>query len=300
MIDDSAGWMWPTLRAAAALARNGLDRDRAAGFRLGAEGRLQAVGRGPATLRWDPARAWMAADVAAGERDFLDLYLPLCGADAAHPVAVGQLGQSLDGFIATAAGDSYYVSGKPALLHLHRLRALCDAVIIGAGTVATDNPLLTTRLVPGANALRVVLDPAGQLPATRRAFDHSAPSLRVCAAQALPATGAVQLPAHVDTLTLPGARLDPTAVLAALRLRGHACVLVEGGGVTVSAFLAAGLLDRLHLLVAPLLIGSGRPGIRIPPREPLADCLRPPTRRHLVGEDVLFDCALRAVIAAPR
>ena len=58
------------------------------------------------------------------------------------------MGQSLDGFVATATGDSYYVNGAHSLVHLHRLRALCDAVLVGAGTVAIDNPQLTTQREP--------------------------------------------------------------------------------------------------------------------------------------------------------
>src|SRR5438067_8617991 len=99
----------------------------------------------------DPVAAW------------IDLYLPICSATAARPLTVGHLGQSLDGFIATHSGESQWVTGEENMRHMHRLRALCDAVIVGAGTVAVDDPLLTTRLVEGSNPLRVVLDPARRL-----------------------------------------------------------------------------------------------------------------------------------------
>src|SRR5262244_182298 len=73
----------------------------------------------------------------------LDLYLPICSATAEHPITVGHLGQSLDGFIATHAGESRYVTGQENIVHLHRLRAICHAVVVGARTVyrrpATDN-----------------------------------------------------------------------------------------------------------------------------------------------------------------
>jgi diaminohydroxyphosphoribosylaminopyrimidine deaminase/5-amino-6-(5-phosphoribosylamino)uracil reductase len=69
---------------------------------------------------------------------------------------------------------------------------------------------------------------------------------------------------------------------------------VEGGGVTVSSFLNADLLDRLHIAIAPLLIGEGRPAIRMPPRLRLQDCLRLRHRVYRAGADILFDCDLRA------
>src|SRR5204863_7939602 len=96
-------------------------------------------------------------------RALLDLYLPVSSATPGRPVTVGHLGQSLDGFIATPSGDSQFVTGDANLTHLHRMRALSGAIIVGAGTVAADNPQLTTRLVNGPNPLRVIVDPARRL-----------------------------------------------------------------------------------------------------------------------------------------
>ena len=76
--------------------------------------------------------------------------------------------------------------------------------------------------------------------------------------------------------------------------RGGRRIFVEGGGVTVSAFLEANLLDRLHMAIAPLIIGDGRPAIRLPPRATLSDCHRPRYRVFRMGGDVLFDCDLRS------
>src|SRR5206468_4442700 len=87
-----------------------------------------------------------------------------------RPIAVGQLGQSLDGRIATLSGDSCYINGPEGIAHLHRLRALVDAVVVGAGTVRADDPQLTVRSVSGPNPVRVVIDPRGTLPADARAF----------------------------------------------------------------------------------------------------------------------------------
>jgi len=83
------------------------------------------------------------------------LYLDVCAATDS-PYLVGHLGQSLDGFVATESGDSDFVTGPENILHLHRMRALCSAVIVGASTVRLDDPQLTTRLVAGPNPLLVL------------------------------------------------------------------------------------------------------------------------------------------------
>src|ERR1700735_103175 len=85
-------------------------------------------------------------------------------------MVVGQIGQSLDGRTATMTGHSHYINGCEGLDHLHRLRALMDAVVVGVGTALTDDPLLTVRRVAGPHPARVVIDPSGRLPASARAF----------------------------------------------------------------------------------------------------------------------------------
>src|SRR5512134_3304030 len=122
----------------------------------------------------------VAADAPEAVRALLDLYAPLCNAHVGRPLTVAHLGQSLDGHIATASGDSYYVTGPDNVRHLHRLRALSDAIVVGATTVARDDPQLTVRHVEGANPVRVVLDPSARLDASRRVFsDDAAPTLVV-------------------------------------------------------------------------------------------------------------------------
>ena len=229
------------------------------------------------------------SDGERGRVPFWRLYAPVAESRADPAYVIGQLGQSLDGRIATPSGHSNYINGPEAILHLHRLRALVDAVVVGAGTAIADNPRLTVRLVKGPNPARVVIDPAGRLPPTARLFDDDGAGRFVVQAGDLPR------PAGVRAIQLErcNGRLDPHAIVAALAKHGLRRLLIEGGGRTVSAFLSAGALDRLHICVAPLLIGSGPLGIALPPIDRLDGALRPEVSIHRLGGDVLFDCAFR-------
>ena len=89
-------------------------------------------------------------------------------------------------------------------------------------------------------------------------------------------------------------QLAPAAILSELAVRGMRRVLIEGGADTVSRFLAAGCLDRLHVVVSPVIIGSGRESVILPEIERIDHALRPPTRAHLIEDEVLFDCDLSA------
>ena len=241
----------------------------------------------------DGLRPTPAAPTSVGP--LLELYAPLCTTRAAQPLVLAHLGQSLDGFIATASGDSYYVTGPDNVRHLHRLRALANAIVVGAGTVARDDPQLTVRHVAGENPVRVVLDPSARLDPRRRVFSDGAAPTLVVHAEGVDAPP----PGDAEVLQVPAdsGRLKLDVLLAKLHERGLCCVFVEGGGETVSRFLEAGLLDRLHVAIAPLITGRGRPGLSLAARDRIAECLRPAHRVFTMGGDVLFDCDLRA--AAP-
>ena len=99
-----------------------------------------------------------------------DVFGPLRKGTVDDLVIVGQIGQSLDGRIATESGHSKYINGPAGLVHLHRLRALVDAVVVGVGTAVADDPQLTVRRVAGPQPARVVIDPKGRLGAGARMF----------------------------------------------------------------------------------------------------------------------------------
>jgi riboflavin-specific deaminase-like protein len=207
-------------------------------------------------------------------------------------MVVGQMGQSLDGRIATESGHSKYINGSAGLTHLHRLRALVDAVVIGVGTAIADDPQLTVRRVTGQQPARVVIDPNGRLGSKAKVFDKDG-------ARRLLVTGegksAAPVPG-VELLRLPtvDGHLAPKNILAALEDCGMRRILIEGGADTVSRFLAAGCLDRLHVIVAPIILGAGRAGIALPPIERADQAMRVPMRTHQIDDETLFDCDLAA------
>jgi riboflavin-specific deaminase-like protein len=220
------------------------------------------------------------------------LFGPLRSGAVDDLVVVGQIGQSLDGRVATNSGHSHYINGPAGLAHLHRLRALADAVVVGLGTALADDPQLTVRRVSGPHPARVVIDPGGRLPVSARMFASDGVRRLVMTTQ----EAQPQLPVEIEIVRLPASqrRIAPQAILAALCERGLRRILIEGGAETVSRFLAAGCLDRLHVVVSPVIIGSGRPSFILPPVEQVQEALHAPMHIHRLDDEVLFDCDLSA------
>lgn len=205
--------------------------------------------------------------------------------EAGPQLVIAQLGQSMDGFIASRTGDACFVTGELDREHLHRLRALVDAVIVGAGTVQNDDCQLTVRAVTGTNPVRVVIDPHGRIPHTTTVLtDAGTPTLWLVGAEA---STPQKLSPHVTVHRFTNEQdFEPAAILGFLAKLGLGRALVEGGGLTVSRFLRAGVLDRLFLTSAPLLVGDGVPGIRFEGTDALSGALSAPVRRFVLGEDV--------------
>jgi riboflavin-specific deaminase-like protein len=221
-----------------------------------------------------------------------DMFAPLRAGKIDRMLVVGQLGQSLDGRIATHTGHSKYINGSAGLAHLHRLRAVVDAVVVGIGTALADDPLLTVRLVAGRHPARVVIDPKGRVPANAKLFaDDGVRRIVITTEHSTP-----DVPPGVEILRLPSlaGQLAPAAILQALAGVGLNRILIEGGAQTLSGFIKAGCLDRIHVIVAPIILGSGRPGFDLTPIEWIDQAMRPAVRIHLLDGEVLFDCDLSA------
>lgn len=242
-------------------------------------------------------------------RPWEELFGPLREGAVDDLVLIGQCGQSMDGRIATPSGDSHYINGEAGLDHLHRLRALVDAVVIGARTAIADDPQLTVRRVAGPSPARIIIDPQRRLASTARALrDDGVRRLVITTcAQRMPTLPGIEIvPLRPD-----GGQLSPGAIACALRERGLRRILIEGGADTVSRFLAARCLDRLHILIAPIILGAGRSSLTLPALQRARDALCVPMRAHRLSSaatsrtglvtdeadtsaDLLLDCDLSA------
>jgi diaminohydroxyphosphoribosylaminopyrimidine deaminase / 5-amino-6-(5-phosphoribosylamino)uracil reductase len=213
-----------------------------------------------------------------------------------RPLVTLKLATSLDGRIATASGESRWITGAPARERAHLLRATHDAILVGTDTVLTDDPQLTCRL-PGLDAqspVRVVIDRQLRIPLDAQVFAEArrVPSWVLTLASAdqarrtaLGDAGVVVIPAAPD----PAGHIDLAGALDLLGERGLTRLLVEGGGRLAAALLRAGLVDRLVWLHAPLLLGGdGIPAVAELGLDALADA--PGFERltsETVGADVL-------------
>ena len=294
---------WACLRALAERASQGRPLMAAATFDVDKAGRVLELPAGQAGFVSVSPGSPKGFSVCAGRSlepaavQLLSMFLPhVVGRDSAQLV-VAHLGQSADGYAATFSGRDKFITGQADIQHTHRMRALFDVVLVGASTVAIDDPQLTTRLVKGNSPVRVVLDPRARLHAGHKVFsDQSAPTV-VVTERGLPC----RLPSHVERMDVPrtaAGLLDLEQLLLALRARGLSRIFIEGGALTIAHFLRAQLLHRLQLAVAPVILGPGP----LLPAHRLSPCVLPAlghTRSFRLGDDTLFETALRAR-AAPR
>ncbi|MBA3725949.1 MAG: bifunctional diaminohydroxyphosphoribosylaminopyrimidine deaminase/5-amino-6-(5-phosphoribosylamino)uracil reductase RibD [Armatimonadetes bacterium] len=187
---------------------------------------------------------FMAEEAATANRVFLGRY------KLGRPYVIAKAAITLDGRIATASGQSKWITGPEARKRAHELRAELGCVLIGARTAREDNPSLTVREVAGDVHLRVVLDPERVLEDSLSIFaDGEAPTLRVTTAER--AQGA--------DLACPvkDGEFDLERLLSGLTELGVIGVLVEGGGATLESFFRQGLVDETELHLAPKMLGSG-------------------------------------------
>lgn len=185
-----------------------------------------------------------------------------------RPVVTLKLATSLDGRIATASGESKWITGEVARAIGHRLRASHDAVLAGSGTALVDDPELTARTDPPpvSQPLRIIADGRGRLPPDARIFatidlgpvaiaTQEPTNLDVCGWPSRPGIQYWMLPAGEG-----GRGIDPAALLELAAGAGVSTVLIEGGGELAAAFVKAGLVSRIEWFRAPILLGAeGRP-----------------------------------------
>ena len=223
-----------------------------------------------------------------GERAAWSLYAPLAGQTSDGTAFFAQVGQSLDGRVATEAGDAQDISGDEGLAHLHRCRAMADGVIVGVCTATQDDPRLTVRMAPGENPTRIVIDPDGRMPNNLNILQDDGARRIIIQACDVARPKGVEI---IQVIKREG-QINPADIRAALTERGLRRVLVEGGSITIKHFLEAGLLHRLHVAVAPLIIGAGPSGLHTNPVATLAEALRPETHIYGFRHEVVFDCVL--------
>jgi 3,4-dihydroxy 2-butanone 4-phosphate synthase/GTP cyclohydrolase II len=213
-----------------------------------------------------------------------------------RPYVLLKYAQTLDGRIATRSGDSKWISGEPERQVSHGLRAACDAVLVGAGTVRMDDPQLTVRLVPGATPMRVVLSTRLGVPPTAKVFSDDAPTTVLTTADAdsqrcadLRAAGVA-----VHNVAAGPSGVDLAAALAKLRQTGVRSLMVEGGARVITSMLASRHVDRLVVSVSPVIIGAGVEAVRDLGVGRITDGLQLSNRSaYLIGDDVLLSWDLQ-------
>jgi len=211
---------------------------------------------------------------------------------ASRPYVVLKYAQTLDGRIATRTGDSKWISGEPERRASHALRAACDAVLVGIGTVIADDPQLTVRLVPGASPLRIVLDTTLRMPPRAQVLGEAASTLVVTTERSSPERRAELRERGVAVRVVDAERpwgVNLPAALALLRAAGLRSLLVEGGAAVITSFLRQRLVDRVVVSIAPTIVGAGTEAVGDLRVARVSDGLRLKRRSlHPLGEDVVL------------
>lgn len=225
-------------------------------------------------------------------RHMLDLELPALTAvppngQQGRPTVTITYAQSLDGAIAARQGEPTLLSGPESLVMTHRLRAEHDAILVGIGTVLSDDPRLTTRLINGKNPQPVVLDSHLRMPLDARLLHGPRPPWIAAVEDSDPERVRVLEEAGARVFRLPAdaaGQVDLAALLRCLVKAGIRSVMVEGGARVLTSVMSAGLADRIVLTIAPALLGGLRPFAT--PAAPLPHLVAP--RYHQLGEDIIL------------
>lgn len=202
---------------------------------------------------------WTSTDLQL-YRDYLAYSLLLWEARRQErAITVSHFAQSLDGRIATATGDSKWIGSEANLIHAHRMRALCEGILIGSGTLKADKPSLTVRLVTGENPQRIVLGSSQN--GDFESLKKSCPNVVWAIGKRNEKTenGIKYISLETES---PG-KTDCEGLLQWLYKKGIQTIYVEGGAQTTSCFLTEGMIDILQLHISPQLFGSGLSGIQL-------------------------------------
>jgi GTP cyclohydrolase II len=207
-----------------------------------------------------------------------------------RPFVVLKYAQTLDGRIATATGDSKWISGEQERCVSHALRAACDAVLVGVETVVKDDPRMTVRMVPGSSPLRIVVDSTLRIPAAANILDGEASTTVLTTDRSEPAARQALRARNVAVHVLPEGPggVDLTSALFALRNLGVRSLLVEGGAKVITSLLLAELVDRLVVSVSATIIGQGTEAVGDLGIGRVADGIRLTRRRvYATAEDIV-------------
>lgn len=206
--------------------------------------------------------------------------------------------QTLDGRIATATGESKWISGPEARKFAHELRSKNDAVLVGIGTVLADDPRLTVRLAEGRDPIRVVVDSTLRIPAGASVLRDGAARGTIVGTTAsadlirkaeIERLGAEVL--IVDSESKGRGYVDLKQLIAELGERGLSSILVEGGTGIITSLLAQRLVDRLVVAIAPKIIGRGFEAVGDLAISSLADGVTfSSVETYRLGDDLIFDC----------
>jgi riboflavin-specific deaminase-like protein len=218
-----------------------------------------------------------------------------------RPFVTVKFAQSLDGRIATTTGDSRWISGPASLRLAHKLRREHDAIMVGIGTVLSDNPQLTVRLLKGRDPLRVVIDSKLRIPLDSRVLTDGAAAGTLVATAISPDSTRVRAirKAGADILRVPksrdGSGIEISRLLEMLKRRGVRSVLVEGGKSIITSLLRARSVDRLVVVIAPKIIGQGTDAIGELGITKLGNALTfSSVKIRKLGDDIIFDALLKS------
>lgn len=220
----------------------------------------------------------------------LAIYLPYCflsylARQAGRAMAVSHFAQTLDAKIATHTGDSKWIGNPENLIHAHRMRALCDAILIGKQTLQADQPSLTVRHVKGSNPQKVVI--ASSTADYSSLLHNEQEEVLVLSHQ--PQTSSPQINCvHLSTANSNG-HIHGLDILKCLYDQGYHSVYIEGGAVTTSNFLKDRAIDIVQLHYSPQIFGSGISAIQLPQIDEVGQAIRfEQSVFYMVGDGCMF------------